>query len=80
MVAIVWSFCNSLFIRILLCCTIYNSIDIIWLGYETTSDCLAYASYLLALNPDKQDILYQEIEKFYHENPVSDFTLLTLLE
>ena len=41
------------------------------LGYETTSNCLAYTSYLLALHPDKQDILYQEIEKFYHENPVS---------
>ena len=41
------------------------------IGYETTSSCLAYTSYLLALNPDKQDILYQEIEKYYHENPVS---------
>ena len=41
------------------------------LGYETTSNCLAYTSYLLALHPDKQDMLYQEIEKFYHENPVS---------
>ena len=44
-----------------------------WLGYETTSSCLAYTSYLLALNPDKQDILYQEIENYYHENPVSKF-------
>ena len=45
--------------------------DILMLGYETTSNCLAYTSYLLALNPDKQDTLYQEIENFYHENPVS---------
>ena len=44
---------------------------VIWLGYETTSNCLAYTSYLLALHPDKQDTLYQEIEKFYQENPVS---------
>jgi len=40
-------------------------------GYETTSNCLAYTSYLLALNPDKQDQLYEEIEQFYNENPVS---------
>ena len=44
---------------------------VIWLGYESTSNCLAYTSYLLALHPDKQDTLYQEIEKFYQENPVS---------
>ena len=48
----------------------YNVIDIIMLGYETTSNCLAYTSYLLALNPDKQDTLYQEIENYYQEYPV----------
>ena len=42
-----------------------------YIGYETTSSCLAYTSYLLAINPDKQDILYQEIENYYYENPVS---------
>jgi len=41
------------------------------LGYETTSNCLAFTSYLLALNPDKQDQLYREIELFYNSNPVS---------
>ena len=50
---------------------IMSSLIIFWLGYETTSNCLAYTSYLLALNPDKQETLYQEIEQFYHENPVS---------
>ena len=40
-------------------------------GYETTTNCMAYTSYLLALNPDKQDQLYREIEQFYNENPVS---------
>ena len=50
---------------------------VIWLGYETTSNCLAYTSYLLALHPDKQDTLYQEIEKFYQENPVSKVVILS---
>ncbi|XP_065909836.1 cytochrome P450 3A24-like isoform X2 [Dysidea avara] len=40
-------------------------------GYETTSTCLAYTSYLLALNQDKQDELYREIEQFYNENPTA---------
>ena len=56
-------------VYVLILCYIVQSI--IWLGYETTSNCLAYTSYLLALHPDKQDTLYQEIEKFYQENPVS---------
>ena len=42
--------------------------QLVTLGYETTSNCLAY---LLAVNPDKQDMLYEEIHKFYHENPVN---------
>jgi len=44
---------------------------IISIGYDTTSNLLAYTSYLLARHPDKQDTLHQEIEKFYEENPVS---------
>ena len=30
-------------------------------GYETTATTLQYLSYLLALNPDKQETLYQHI-------------------
>ena len=45
-------------------------------GYETTSNCLAYTSYLLALNTDKQNKLCQIIEDYYQENPVSIIKLL----
>ena len=45
--------------------------DFLLAGYETTSNCLAYTSYLLALNTDKQDKLCQMIEDYYQENPVS---------
>jgi cytochrome P450 len=31
-------------------------------GYESTSNALAFTSYLLALNPDKQDKLVEEID------------------
>lgn len=34
-------------------------------GYETTSNALAYTSYLLALNPDKQEKLFEEIDSVY---------------
>ena len=30
-------------------------------GYETTSTTMQYLTYLLAVNPDKQDKLYDEI-------------------
>ena len=30
-------------------------------GYETTATTLQYLTYLLAVNPDKQDKLYDEI-------------------
>ena len=46
-------------------------VDFLLAGYETTSNCLAYTSYLLALNTDKQDKLCQMIEDYYQENPVS---------
>ena len=45
--------------------------DFLLAGYETTSNCLAYTSYLLALNTDIQDKLCQMIEDYYQENPVS---------
>ena len=46
-------------------------VDFLLAGYETTSNCLAYTSYLLAVNTDKQDKLCQMIEDYYQENPVS---------
>ena len=39
-------------------------------GYETTSNTLGYTSYLLALNPDKQDKLCSDIDAYYEENEV----------
>ena len=40
-------------------------------GYETTSNALGYAAYLLALNPTIQDNLIKEINDYYEANPDS---------
>ena len=37
-------------------------------GYETTGSALSYTSYLLAMNPDKQDKLCAEIDGYFEEN------------
>ena len=39
-------------------------------GYDTSSNSLAFISYLLALNPDKQDKLCADIDAYYEENEV----------
>ena len=39
-------------------------------GYETTSNLLSFTAYLLAMNPDKQDKLTQEINNYYQCNKV----------
>ena len=39
-------------------------------GYDTTSNTLGYTSYLLALNPDKQDKLCADIDAYYEKNEV----------
>ena len=36
-------------------------------GYETTSNALAYTLYLLALNQDVQNKLYEEIKENFNE-------------
>ena len=43
-------------------------------GYETTSLTLAFATYLLALHPEAQERLTNEIHDYYEENPVSEGT------
>ena len=40
-------------------------------GYDTTSNALSYAAYLLALNPTIQDRLIREINDYYDVNPDS---------
>ncbi|XP_031553362.1 cytochrome P450 3A24-like isoform X2 [Actinia tenebrosa] len=45
--------------------TIAQCFTFILAGYETTSNALAYTSYLLALNPDKQEKLFEEIDSVY---------------
>ena len=39
-------------------------------GYETTSNALAFTSYLLAINPDKQEKLCADIDAYSEENEV----------
>lgn len=45
-------------------------IEFIIASHDTTTNCLSYTSYLLALNPDKQDKLRQLIQDYYQENKV----------
>lgn len=47
------------------------SISFLLAGYETTSNTLAYISYLLALNPAVQKQLQTEIDEYFRDNPVT---------
>ena len=40
-------------------------------GYETTTNTLTFAAYLLAINPTVQDQLIKEINDYYEANPDS---------
>jgi len=37
-------------------------------GYETTSTCLAYATYVLGKYADEQEKLYEEITQYFNTN------------
>ena len=48
-----------------------TSIVFLLAGYETTSNALAYTTYLLALHPEIQDRLYKEIKSNIPDSEVS---------
>ena len=43
-------------------------------GYETTSVTLAFATYQLAVHPEAQERVFNEIHDYYEENPVRKST------
>lgn len=49
---------------------ISHSIVFLLAGYETTANALTYTSYLLALHPDVQHKLQEEIDEYFRNNPV----------
>ena len=46
------------------------SVGFLLAGYDTTANTLGYVAYLLAINPDKQDILIREIDDYLAQNKV----------
>ena len=55
---------------------ISHCITFLLAGQETTASCLAYTSYLLAINPDVQEKLCQELDNYFKDHSVS-ISLLT---
>lgn len=47
-----------------------HSMTFLLAGYETTANTLSYTAYLLAINPHVQERLQDEIDDYYHQNPV----------
>ena len=58
---------------------IAQSIVFLIAGYDTTSNALAFASYLLALNPDIQDKLINEIDEKCPDEANIDFDTISSL-
>ena len=52
-----------------------HSIGVLLAGHETTSSALSITSYLLALNPDVQEKLAEEVSSYLQENPVSSVSV-----
>ena len=57
---------------------IVESVGLMLGGYETTSTTLAFATYLLAANPEAQKRLANEIHEYFEENPVSKSHVLCI--
>ena len=55
---------------------IADSVGFLLAGYETTGTTLAFATYLLAANPEAQERLANEIHEYFEENPVSGSLLM----
>ena len=51
-----------------------HAVSFLLAGYETTSSTVTYMSYLLALNPDIQERLANEIHSYLQEHPVGDLS------
>ena len=47
-----------------------NAHFLILAGHESTSSALAFTSYLLALHPEVQERLAEEIDNYLQEHPV----------
>ncbi|KAL5474497.1 hypothetical protein EMCRGX_G026452 [Ephydatia muelleri] len=49
-----------------------HSKNLLLAGFESMANLLAYTSYLLALNPDKQAKLHEEIDSYFKVNPETE--------
>ncbi|XP_063701761.1 probable cytochrome P450 313a1 [Culicoides brevitarsis] len=53
-----------------------NIIAIIFAGYETTAVTITYAILMLAMHPEIEKLVVQEIDEFYKKGDVIDYDLL----
>lgn len=49
-------------------------------GYDTTATSLSYTSYLLAIHPQIQQKVHEEIDNYYQENPVNVVLYINCME
>ena len=56
-----------------------NGIAFFVAGFDTTAHTLTYTTYELAMNPDKQSKLHQEVDQFFRRDPVVSVLIVFLL-